>query len=92
MRGYFGLISSCNNATGPVIVAGDPYPSNCATLAIDSNRMNVIVGYEISSNNFGGTYLADENTWNPISSSSNQNVAIVAYPYNRTLLVNDSWL
>lgn len=82
VRGYVGRISTCLNATYPVIITRDPYATQCSRVAIDSRYNHVIVGYNISSNKFDG--VGFDATWEPETTSSYINSAIVAYPFDCT--------
>jgi len=79
-KGILGRIITKYDITAPVITTAESADTRCAGLAIDKKRNRVIVGYELTQNNFEGFHFPSKAAWQPVQEETLLSVAIVAYP------------
>ena len=83
-RGYLGRVSTEANTTSGVVETLEDYNATCGGVAIDAVYGQVIAGFEVETNLYRGFTLDIGGTRaNPNPSTTNWNVAVVAFPYSR---------
>ena len=83
-----GRIDTCMNFTYPIISTDEAIGGGCVGIVSDETNNQIIVAYEVSQDYFEGSFPPTSTPWSPIGTLTSQNIALVAYSYNRKYQLN----